>query len=144
MFHDPSSDSDTGCFGCRHEFLLTERQDLASYQTSCTGPSQEAQDKHQVHHSGHGRNVVSVHCSTKDDEQRHRRDAVEDIYQSHDETVNPAAEVTCDTAHDNSDNGFDSYSYETDDKGDTSAVHKTCQHVHTVSVSTQPVFLGRS
>ena len=135
-------DVDAAGLGSQHELLLTQGKDLAADQAGNAGPAQEAQNQHQVHHTGPGVHAHGVHGSADDDNDGHRGDAVEHVDHTHDDVIDPAAEVAGDAAHQDTQGGFDDNDDEADDQRDAAAVHQAGQHVHAVGVGAQPVLLA--
>ena len=142
MAEDAVPDLDAAGLGGQHELLLAQREDLAADQTGNARPAEEAQDQHQVHHALPGIDAHRVHGRTDDDDDGHRGDAVENIDDTHNNVVDPAAEVAGDAAHQDAEGRFNDNNDEADDQRDTSAVHQAGQHVHTVRVGAEPVLFA--
>ena len=141
MPEDTAGHADAAGLSSGHKLLLTQGQDLAADQTGDAGPSQEAQDQHQVQHTDLRVHAHAVHGRAQDDDQRRGRDAVENIHDTHDEIIHPAAEVAGDTAQDHAQRGGNDDHDEADAQGYAAAVHQTGQHIHTVLIGAQRVGL---
>ena len=140
MPEDPAGNADAAGFRGGHELLLPQGEDLAADQTGHARPAQKAQDQHQVDHSDLRVHAGIIHGGAQDDDDGHGGDAVEDIYDPHDEHIHPLAEIAGETAQDHAQHRGDDFHDEADDQRHSSAVHQAGHHVHAVAVRTQPVF----
>lgn len=72
---------------------------------------------------------------------RRRGDAVENIHDTHDQVVHPAAKISGNTAQNNAQKCLDDYNDKADDQRNTAAVHQSGQHIHAGGIGAQPVLL---
>ena len=143
MLEDTVLYADAAGFGRSHEFLLAEREYLTAHKTRDPRPAEESEDEHQINYTERRIDALLIHRGAYDDYDGHRRDAVEDIDKTHDDIIDPAAEVSGDTSHDYSEEGLDEHYDESDKEGYTSAVHKSREHIHAVFIGAEPVSLAR-
>lgn len=101
-----------------HEFLLTQREDLAADDPGDEGPVEDGQDDHHEVDTGLGAYLVGVHDGAEDDEDRPGGDAVEDIDNPHDQHIDPLAEVAGEAAQHDADDRLEDNDNEADHQGD--------------------------
>ena len=116
MLKDTSVGTYTSCLCSNHELLLTKRENLASYDTGNSNPSDNSHDNAEHVDTGCGAGLVIVHDGTKDQVKRHCRDTVNNVYNSHEDVVYPSAKETCNTTDDHSDEHFNEDNYKSNKK----------------------------
>ena len=143
MSENSTAYADTGCLCRRHELLLTQGQDLSADNTGNADPADDTHDNTQHVDTCLCRSLVVIHDRTEDQIQRDRRDTVNDINHTHQEGGHPSAEKSCDTTYNDTDDKLNDNYDKSDHKGNSSAVHQTCQKIHSVAVRSAPVLYRR-
>ena len=142
MTENTSGNTNASSLCSNHELLLTKRKDLSADHTGNAWPSYDTKDRTKSINTDTWIDLVVIHNGTDDNVQRHCRDTDYNINHTHENGIYPSSEVTGDTADENTDDTLDNNNNETDHQGDTSAVHQSGQHIHTVSVCSSPVLLA--
>ena len=142
MPEDTAGNADAAGLGGGHELLLTQGQDLTADQAGNAGPAQEAQNQHQVQHSYLRIDAHTVHGRAQDNDQRCGGYAVENIHDTHDQVIHPAAEIAGHAAQDHAQRGGDEHDDKADAQGHAATVHQAGQHIHAVLIRAQPVLTG--
>ena len=124
-------------------FLLPQRQDLPSHQPRDAAPTEYRYDDHQHVDLLIRRQIPGVDHRGSDEQDRQRRNTVEHIHDPHDHLIDPAAEISCQPAKHDADDGFENDDDKPDQKGNPSAVHEPYEHVHAEVIGAEQVSRAR-
>ena len=112
----------------RDVFHLALRQNLRAHEAAGRHPAQHAEHDHNQVHALR-RIELRADDGGEDHRERDERQAADDLRDTHDEDINPAAEVTGDAAEDDAQNRRDDDGNRADGHRHLTAVDDTGQHV---------------
>ena len=139
MFEYSSCRRITHNLGCGDVFLFSQRQYLTANQSRRAAPAEQCYHYHEYINALVGGYLPRIDDRGGNKQYRKRGNTVENINYTHYNLVYPASVVAGNTAQYHADKRLQNYDYKSYRKRNSSAVHKTHEHVHTFIVGTENV-----